>query len=405
MHKVTYASHHIELSSNLNELIDQWALLENDLPFYLKSKYVSTLEGCLNRPFQQFYGVVLKTNKPIGVVLIQRIRFEWIDSLNAPGAETGFWKRFLHASGRYLLSCFGKKLSIEISSLGNQTISGTHGFYFIPTVPTSLQIEFLEFIINQIQIYVPAQSPLKLGIIKDFTSHSDFKPTKHHAPIILKLDPEMVLHISEQVPNIEGYISGFQKKYRQRYKSIKSKGQDIEWRLLTESEICAYSDVFDTLYSAVFERSEFQMLKLPKGYFKNLALAFPDTFNILAGFYNNQLVVFGSCIKSNKYEVSAHYIGIDFKYEHLELYQNLLYQFIAFAITNKVKTLHFGRTAAEIKSTVGAVPQDLCIWIYPRGRISRWVIQNIIAQFKPKAVIYRSPFKKAEQELKTIVNA
>jgi hypothetical protein len=111
------------------------------------------------------------------------------------------------------------------------------------------------------------------------------------------------------------------------------------------------------------------------------------------------LVVFGSCIKSNKNEASAHYIGIDFKHEHLELYQNLLYQFIAFAITNKVKTLYFGRTAAEIKSTVGAVPQDLYIWIYPRGRISRWVIQNIMTKFKPKAVIYRSPFKKAEQEL------
>lgn len=405
MFKATYASYQILLSSNLNEVLGHWTALKTELPLYLQSPYLKVLEGCSNRPFQQFYGVVLCQHKPVGVVLIQRIRFEWIDSFHSADTDQGFWKRVLRSSGRYVLSCFGQKLSFEISSIGNQTISGTHGFYFLPSVLINAQIELLEFFLDHIQVCVPAKSVLKMGVIKDFTTPTVFRPGTQHVPIIQKLDPEMVLHISNHINTIEDYITSFSKKYRQRYKAIKEKGREIDWRILNEDDIIAYSDALDALYAALFERSEIQLLKLPKGYFKNLAVAFPNQFHVLGGFYKSELVVFGSCIKSHETEVSAHYIGINFTYDQFELYQNLLYQFITFAINQRVKTLHFGRTAAEIKSTVGAVPQDLLVWIYPRGRLSRWAIQNIIARFKHKPIKYRSPFKKADQEFNTVDKA
>lgn len=148
MFKATYASYQILLSSNLNEVLDHWTTLKSELPLYLQSPYLKVLEGCSNRPFQQFYGVVLCQHKPVGVVLIQRIRFEWIDSFHSADTDQGFWKRVLRSSRRYVLSCFGQKLSFEISSIGNQTISGTHGFYFLPSVLINAQIELLEFFLK-----------------------------------------------------------------------------------------------------------------------------------------------------------------------------------------------------------------------------------------------------------------
>jgi hypothetical protein len=86
----------------------------------------------------------------------------------------------------------------------------------------------------------------------------------------------------------------------------------------------------------------------------------------------------------------------------MELYQNLLYRFIDFAIVHQISKIHFGRTAAEIKSTVGAVPSPLTVWIYPRGRINQWAIQTVLKTIKPKSVTYRSPFKTSQTPLNLV---
>ena len=62
--------------------------------------------------------------------------------------------------------------------------------------------------------------------------------------------------------------------------------------------------------------------------------------------------------------------GLDYHYnKEYALYQNILYTFIKEAIITRVNTLSFGRTALEMKSTVGAKPIDHVAYIRLNNRL------------------------------------
>jgi hypothetical protein len=105
------------------------------------------------------------------------------------------------------------------------------------------------------------------------------------------------------------------------------------------------------------------------------------------------MIAFTSGFKSGPH-YEAHFIGIDYHYNKSHsLYQNILYDFIREAIKNKSGQLTFGRTAMEIKSTVGAVAYPL----YSYLKFSNGFLNSLIKPFIPSETntgwIPRSPFK------------
>ena len=61
--------------------------------------------------------------------------------------------------------------------------------------------------------------------------------------------------------------------------------------------------------------------------------------------------------------LDAHFVGINYEYNReYAVYQRMLYDYIQIAIENRLQQINFGRTASEIKSSVGAEPQNLTIY-------------------------------------------
>ena len=402
MHQFRFESFIIQIEERLDAIQSQWDFHCKQLPFFLQSLYLKELERCHNRPFKQRYCCVMLNSKCVGVAVLQSLQFNLSGIADSSRQKSGFWTRMAYAAGRNISSCLGNKASIELHCIGNQTISGTHGFYFVPEISNPTQIQILEKILDAIHLNFSSPALMQVDLIKDFGINSQLRSKTLPGPLIQNLEPEMVLDIPEKLSGIEDYIALFEKKYRNRYKSIVKKASALHWKVLTPNEVNSLSPELDALYESVFQKSEIKMLQLPQGYFSNLNACFPDTFQILGGFINERLVVFGSCIHENAQSVYAHYIGLDPNLEDMELYQNLLYRFIDFAIVHQISKIHFGRTAAEIKSTVGAVPSPLTVWIYPRGRINQWAIQTVLKTIKPKSVTYRSPFKTSQTPLKLV---
>ena len=75
------------------------------------------------------------------------------------------------------------------------------------------------------------------------------------------------------------------------------------------------------------------------------------------------------------------------------MYHNILFEFIDLGISLKRREISFGRTAMEMKTTVGAIPVDYHAFI----RLHNRVLNSIIRPFIPgKAEVNwtpRSPFK------------
>jgi hypothetical protein len=77
-----------------------------------------------------------------------------------------------------------------------------------------------------------------------------------------------------------------------------------------------------------------------------------------------------------------------------QLYQRMMYDVIEYGIVQKDEFVCLGRTATEIKSTMGAVPVENSYVFHAKNKI----IRNIIALYKnrfykPKSYQLRNPFK------------
>ena len=72
----------------------------------------------------------------------------------------------------------------------------------------------------------------------------------------------------------------------------------------------------------------------------------------------------------------------------------MLYNMIAHGIENGAGRLHFGRTAPEIKSTVGAAPSPMYGYVkHFNPLFNFFMVRTFTTRLKPKQYIIRDPFK------------
>ena len=207
----------------------------------------------------------------------------------------------------------------------------------------------------------------------------------------------MIIHLPENVKTVEDYVGLFSKKYRNRAKSIFKKFNGIEIKYLNLEEIKTNEAKLYKLYEDVFERAKFKLVKLPKDYFSRVKTIFKNEFTIKVFYYENEIIGFASSFLMPDNSLEAHYIGFDYELNNrFDLYQNILYAMIDEALKNKCLKINLGRTAAEIKTTVGAKPENLICYIKPQNTISKLIQKPFITFLQPLKWVPRNPFKDSE---------
>jgi hypothetical protein len=120
----------------------------------------------------------------------------------------------------------------------------------------------------------------------------------------------------------------------------------------------------------------------------------PKSFQIYGLFDGERLIGFYSfLINGSNFE--AHFIGFDgLLNRERQLYQNMLYFMVEDAITLGCKKIIFARTAIEIKSTVGAIPIEMDLYMKHSNFFIQLFIPFLLRYFTPKEnYIVRDPFK------------
>jgi hypothetical protein len=93
--------------------------------------------------------------------------------------------------------------------------------------------------------------------------------------------------------------------------------------------------------------------------------------------------------------LETYFLGYD---EHVQkekmLYLNMLYNMTKFGIENQFKKIIFGRTALEIKSSIGAKPVVMSGFIYHTNTWINKMLPKIFPNLEPTLVWQqRHPFK------------
>jgi len=184
------------------------------------------------------------------------------------------------------------------------------------------------------------------------------KLISHRRFMRLHMDAVMNMEIREQWSELADYAGDLSSKYRMRFNKAVKKIEKCEWKELDEEAMQTSRKAIDNLYLQVQENAPLRLVDNSASYLISLKRHLKKDVRFMALYENGKMLAFITAVR-NGGELEAHHIGFDYAINKSHsLYLNILYAYVGLAIDLKCRSLCMGRTAMEIKSTVGAVPCD-----------------------------------------------
>lgn len=168
------------------------------------------------------------------------------------------------------------------------------------------------------------------------------------------------------------YLSSLRSSYRRRIKLAIKNCSDIEIKETKE-------DIYN-LYLNTYNKSNYKLEKLEKGFFDNV-----DATTI-AFIKNNKPVGF-VLLKKIKNKIVFMFCGMDYNAKTTDLYYYMLFNIVDYAIKHNCDTIDFGQTSEETKMRFGAILEKR----YFYARHSNNII-NAIVKKKKELLEYKYDF-------------
>ncbi|MDC1465057.1 GNAT family N-acetyltransferase [Polaribacter sp.] len=365
-----------------------WEALDCGSNIYFNPKFLTSLEK--NHSEITFSYIVLIDNykQPIAFASIKIIDFY------IKGIKNDL--EFLKNIGRKLHIIPNKK-PLKLLICGNTFVSGEHGVFIKENQDKKAIVKELAKSINYF-----VNSNKKLGkqidafLLKDFAKESLFiadelKDFKYHA---FSVAPNMKLQLEENWHNFDNYLAAMKTKFRVKARKALQQSAGISVRDVTLKNMEEQLPEMTTLYEKVAANAGFNLGSFNLETYRDLKEKLGDDYLLKTYWLEDKIVGFVSGVVNNN-SLDAHFVGIDYQRNRTHaIYQRMLYEYIEIAISKKLKTINFGRTASEIKSSIGAIPQDLTMYLRHKKTIKNKILKLFLQRVQPTPFQQKFPFKK-----------
>lgn len=375
-----------QIYSSIAQLPKKWDEVAHENAF-LQTPYLKVLEESAPTNMQCFYVGIFEKNSLIGVALAQYLDLNKLESF---GERDQCIKT-------YIRNFIFKNFASHALFLGNNMITGQNGYTFNKEIDAITIAELLSKCADEITSYFKKQD-IKIHIVsfKDFYQESATELKKSTFSLLYEFNtqPNMIFELQNKWKTNTEYIEALTKKYRDQYKRAHKKFEGIETRELSLDEIILKENRIYELYFHVAKNAPFNTFFLAKNHFSSFKRQCGPKF-ILVGYYlKNELVGFHTLLVNSK-TLETYFLGYDEQIQKEKmLYLNMLYNMTQFGIENQFKKIIFGRTALEIKSSIGAKPVIMSGFIYHTNKWINRILPKIFPNLEPSLVWQqRHPFK------------
>lgn len=378
-------SYSFKYSFSMEFLKKDW-LLASGTNIYLQPNYLNAIENSVVSDVTFIYVVVYLKEVPVGVVY-----FQWIQI----GKDFFSQEKFPSEINFRSTSVVLKRIKGSLLLCGNFFATGVNGFSFSEKVPSVVLDQLIKKLKYSLCRSKNTKS-LRFIMFKEFWKESDVLVQKQLLKTTagFQIDVNMILEIHSKWNNLEDYLNAMTTKYRTRAKSVFKKTSEITSREFDLSEIKEYELEIDKLYNSVLNTSSFNMVKLGKGSFYQLKKELNEVFFFTGYFYKNKLIAFSTACLNNAC-LDANYVGINYDYnDQFPVYQRILYDYVDLAIAKNTQELRLGRTAETMKSSLGAMPKEMNLYIKHTNILLHTILKPLVAYVKPSSYQIRKPFKK-----------
>jgi len=362
----------------------EWDNINHNI--FLSRRYLTALNHSVPNNIKLFFVSFFDDKKFVGKAIFQCISIYKTKTLgNKENCFTRQVKNFAL-----------KNLAGNVLFLGNNMLTGQHAFSFYQSVDDLSQYNLLEQAILQIKSELKKTgTTIHLYSIKDFNNQKAIAlQSKFKDYYLFNTQPIMVFEVKNHWESFNDYINDLSKKYRLQYNRAKNKMSDVEKKKLSLDDILNFEERIYNLYLQVVDNAGFNTFVLPKHHFYQMKKYLGEDIFFYGYFLKEQLLGFSTLIRNGD-TMDTYFLGYDapFQKSHL-LYLNMLYDMIAFSINQKYKKVIFGRTAMEIKSSIGAKPQETYGLVKHKTPILQKRMDKLFKYFDPEVIwIERHPFK------------
>ncbi len=381
------------------ELPAEWHILASQNVFF-SQPYLKILESTPPSEMQLAYWGSYNQEGEMQCIGIMQLIYIEAKEAYSPSLPQGNLPT--HQLERFFKTKIPKHLSLLTLVGGNLLLSGEHAFLFNPNLISYEQTlnVWLEAIKDYKNKLKKEGRTVNLTLLKDFDTEStirqyDFSKVREKRYHQLEVQPNMTLTIDASWLTFDHYLDALTSKARKRAKRAQKKFNGIEKCTLSFEEVKQHETAIYQYYANIAHKATFNTFLLHREYFSTLKQYLKEDCVITAYFQEEQLVGFSSLIH-NHGEWYPHFLGysLEVNTQH-QLYLNMLYDMLDFVILKKGKIIHYGRTAMEIKSSIGAIPQGMDCFLKHSNKATNTVAKLLFHYLKPKETwTPRSPFKK-----------
>ncbi|SHM87302.1 peptidogalycan biosysnthesis protein [Polaribacter sp. KT 15] len=368
-----------------SETLKELGCLDN---LYFNPKFLKSLE--INHPKITFSYIILVDNlkNPIAFASLKIVDF------HLKSIKDNF--DFLKNIGRKL-HLFPETKPLKLLICGNTFVSGEHGVFIKNNQDKKAVVKELA---ASIYHFVNSDKKLKKQIdaflIKDFVDASinitnKLKLYNYHP---FSVEPNMVLKLDTNWLNFDDYLASLKTKFRVKAKKAFKQSKELVIEDVTLASIENILPKIKSLYTKVATNASFNLVDFNLETYISLKEKLGENYILKTYCLNGEVVGFISGV-INKNALDAHFVGIDYQLNRAyAIYQRMLYNYIEIAIKHNLNTINYGRTASEIKSSVGATPQNLTMYLRHKKTIKNKILKLFLQRVQPTPFQQKFPFKK-----------
>ncbi len=347
---------------------------------FLQTDYLKALEESRPTNLTISYVGIFQDTELIAAAFIQQIDLNQLETF---GVRDSGLKIIIRD---FLFKNYAGKLLI----VGNNMLTGQHAIACRPDIS---QASILTYLKERVCKEYPNQH---LEIFKDFPAEelSFFSGSSFDKSLRFTSQPSMFLSLAESWEKEKDYVEALTKKYRDQYKRARKKADGIEKRQLNLTEIIELESRIYELYFHVAKNAPFNTFFLVKNHFSCLEENMGESFRFFAYFEEGKLIGFNTLFQHDEL-LETYFLGYDPSIQKDKmLYLNMLYDMVGCAIVNGFKHIQFGRTAMEIKSSIGAIPVNMYGLMEHNTPLINSYLDKIFRFLEPEVTwTQRHPFK------------
>ena len=387
----------LSLYDDITQVATWWDNVHADRNIFLSVPYLKALQEAPPPQMQFYYVLVEREGRTCGIIYLQLDHFNAKASLNYNRNGVDGGKSKLKVKVRDFVA---ERIDFFTLICGNSMVTGSHGFLFDDSIPERQRIDLVHCALEWVRDYTMSLGyDVQLLFVKDF-----FDPlipilrSCHRAPYYneFKAQPGMTMDIRPEWKSFDDYLAALSSKYRVRVRRARKKISDIEIRSLSLEEVEELEPLIYSYYRAIADKAVFNLFVLNENYFSALKRHLGEQCRICGCFEDGKLVAFYSTLVNGD-QVEAHFLGYhDTLNRERQLYLNMLYNIVDFAIKIEASSIFFARTALEIKSSVGAEPRDMYFYLQHNKGLHNKLLPHIYSLLDPvEEWLPRNPFRDA----------